>query len=115
MRKSHEWVLFQVNKTHKTNCPTKKTNSKRKTLNGCCQICIKTVKMSQKHEKLQGGRPWKLGEQKNGCFEERLKMMEQLVFSCIPNFVVISPLPLIFTKMPLWASNVDPLTLLTWK
>ena len=24
-------------------------------------------------------------------------------------------LPLRFTKMPLWASNVDPLTLLTWK
>jgi len=23
-------------------------------------------------------------------------------------------LPLRFTKMPLWASNVDPLTLLTW-
>jgi len=64
MRKPHEWVLFQVNKTHKTNCPSKKTNSKRKTLNGCCQICIKTVKMSQKREKLQGGRPWKLGERK---------------------------------------------------
>ena len=57
-------VLFQVNKIHKPNCPTKKRNSKRKTLNGCCQICIKTVKMIQKCEKPQGGRPWKLGEQK---------------------------------------------------
>jgi len=64
MQKPHEWVLFQVNKTHKTNCPSKKTNSKRKTLNRCCQICIKTVKMSQKHEKPQGGHPWKLGERK---------------------------------------------------
>ena len=64
MRKPHERVLFQVNKIHKPNCPTKKTNSKRKTLNGCCQICIKTVKMSKKREKPQGGRPWKLGERK---------------------------------------------------
>ena len=28
--------------------------SKRKTLNGCCQMCIKTVKMTQKFEKPQG-------------------------------------------------------------
>ena len=53
-------MLFQVYKTHKTNIPSKKTNSKRKTLNGCGQICIKTVKMSQKREKPQGARPWKL-------------------------------------------------------
>jgi len=64
MRKPHEWVLFHLYKTHKTNCPSRKTNSKRKTLNGCCQICIKTVKMSQKREKPQGARPWKLGERK---------------------------------------------------
>ena len=64
MRKPHEWVLFQLNKTHKMNCPSKKMNSKRKTLNGCCQICIEMVKMSQKREKPQGARPWKLRERK---------------------------------------------------
>jgi len=32
-----------------------------KTLNGCCQMCIKTVKMTQKCEKPQEGHPWKLG------------------------------------------------------
>jgi len=41
-----------------------KTNSKRKTLNGCCQMCIKTLKMSQKRGKPQGAPPWKLGERK---------------------------------------------------
>jgi len=51
-------------RNHKTSCPSKKMNSKRKTLNGCCQICIKTVKMSQKREKPQGAPPWKLGERK---------------------------------------------------
>jgi len=80
MQKPHEWVLFQVNKTHKMNCPSKKTNSKRKTLNGCCQICIKTVKMSQKREKPQGGVHGSL-ENENGGFEERLKMMERLASS----------------------------------
>jgi len=30
------------------------SKSKRKTLNGCCQMCIKTVKITQKCEKLQG-------------------------------------------------------------
>jgi len=78
MRKPHEWVLFQVNKTHKTNCPSNKTNSKRKTLNGCCQICIKTVKMTQKREKPQRDVHGSL-ESENGGFEERLKMMERLV------------------------------------
>ena len=43
--------------------------SKRKTLNGCCQMCIKTVKMTQKREKPQGGHPWKLGARKNGVGE----------------------------------------------
>jgi len=46
------------------NCPSKKTNSKRKTLNWCCQMCIKMMKMSQKREKPQGTPPWKLGERK---------------------------------------------------
>ena len=64
MRKPHEWVLFQVNKIHKPNCPTKKTNSKHKTLNGCYQMCIKTVKTSKKRDKSQGAPPWKLGERK---------------------------------------------------
>jgi len=64
IRKPHEWVLFQVNKIHKMSCPSQKTNSKRKTLNGCCQMCIKTVKTSQKREKSQGAPPWKLVERK---------------------------------------------------
>ena len=85
MRKPHEWVLFQVNKIHKPNCPTKKTNSKRKTLNGCCQICIKTVKMSQKREKPQGGRPWKLGERKWRFWREVEDEWAAAFFSCRPN------------------------------
>jgi len=85
MRKPHEWVLFQVNKTHKTNCPSKKTNSKHKTLNGCCQICIKTVKMSQKREKPPGGRQWKLGERKWRFWREVEDDGAAASFSCRPN------------------------------
>ena len=134
MRKPHEWVLFQVNKIHKPNCPTKKTNSKRKTLNGCCQICIKTVKMSQKREKPQGGRPWKLGERKWRFWREVEDEWAAAFFSCRPNSWSYHPchselqnyhykpqnyktaiISRRITKMPLWALNVDPLTLLTWK
>jgi len=124
MRKQHEWILFQVNKTHKTNCPSKKTNSKRKTLNGCCQICIKTVKMSQKREKPHGGRPWKLGERKWMFLREveddgAASLLMQTKFgghiTLVTHIYKTATLPLRFTKMPLWASNVDPLTLLTWK
>jgi len=64
-------------------------------------------------------------ENENGGFEERLKMMERLASShadlirghithATHNYKTAT-LPLRFTKMPLWASNVDPLTLLTWK
>jgi len=80
--------------------------------------------MSQKREKPQGGVHGSL-ENENGGFEERLKMMERLASSCRPNSrghitlathnYKTATLPLRFTKMPLWASNVDPLTLLTWK
>ena len=127
MRKPHEWVLFQVNKTHKTNCPSNKTNSKRKTLNGCCQICIKTVKMTQKCEKSQGGRPWKLWERKWRFWREveddgaaELSHADLISWSYHPCHLYLQNChsathPLRFTKMPLWASNVDPLTLLTWK
>jgi len=46
------------------NCPSKKMNSKRKTLNGGYQMCIKTVKISQKREIPQRALLWKLGERK---------------------------------------------------
>ena len=107
MRKPHEWVLFQVNKIHKPNCPTKKTNSKRKTLNGCCQICIKTVKMSQKREKPQGGRPWKLGERKWRFWREVEDEWAAAFFSCRPNSWSYHPLPLRITKLPLWAAELQ--------
>ena len=64
-------------------------------------------------------------ENENGGFEERLKMNERLPSShadlirghithATQNYktAIISRR---ITKMPLWASNVDPLTLLTWK
>jgi len=64
-------------------------------------------------------------ENENGGFEERLKMMERLVFPMQTKFRGhITPatqnyetaiMSCRITKMPLWASNVDPLTLLTWK
>ena len=79
-------MLFQVYKTHKTNRPSKKTNSKRKTLNGCGQICIKTVKMSQKREKPQGARPWKLGERKWRFWRE----VEDDVMAGLPHADLIS-------------------------
>jgi len=64
-------------------------------------------------------------ENENGGFEERLKMMERLAsfhadlirghITPATHIYKTATLPLRFTKMPLWASNVDPLTLLTWK
>jgi len=64
-------------------------------------------------------------ENENGGFEERLKMKERLVPSCRPKTRGHLTLPLIIykivimsckiTKMPLWASNVGPFTLLAWK
>ena len=66
-----------IKSTNRTAQP-RKNNSKRKTLNGCCQICIKTVKMSQKREKPQGGASMEAWRTKMEVFEERLKMMERL-------------------------------------
>ena len=64
-------------------------------------------------------------ENENGGFEERLKMNERLPSShadlirghithATQNYktAIISRR---ITKMPLWSSNADPLTLLTWK
>ena len=57
-------------------------------------------------------------ENENGGFEERLKMMERLVFPMqtptTQNYET-AIMSYKITKMLLWASNVDPLTLLTWK
>jgi len=64
-------------------------------------------------------------ENENGGFEERFKMMERLFpfhadlirghITPATHIYKIVTLPLRFKKMPLWASNVDPLTLLMWK
>jgi len=72
----------------------------------------------------KGRHPWKLGAQKNGDGENGEDEVAAL-FSCRPNFrgqitlathiYKIATLPLRFTKMSLSASNVYPLTLLTWK
>jgi len=61
----------------------------------------------------------KIGVGENGEYEVAT------LLPCTPNFrghitptthiYKTATLPLRFTKMPLWASNVDPLTLLTWK
>jgi len=66
-------------------------------------MCIKTVKTRQKREKSQEALPWKLGAQKmvdgeNGGEEDEVCGS---LHASRPNFVVPSPLPLIFTKMSL--------------
>jgi len=64
-------------------------------------------------------------ENENGGFEERLKRMERLppphadlirghITHATQNYKT-AIMSRRITKMPLWASNVDPLTLLTWK
>jgi len=55
-------------------------------------MCIKTVKMTQKREKLQGGHPWKLGARKNGVGENGEDEVAALP-PCRRNF---RTLPLIF-------------------
>ena len=110
---------------HKTSCPMYKKKSKCKTLNGCYQMCIKTVKMTQKYEKPQGEASTKAWSTKKMEVERMEKMKWRPSSPCRPNLhdhitlatnnYKIVTLPLRFTKMPLWASNVDPLTLLTWK
>jgi len=72
----------------------------------------------------KGRHPWKLGARKNGDGENGEDEVAA-PSSCRPNFrgqitlathiYKTATLPLKFTKMPLWASNVDLLTLLTWK
>ena len=64
-------------------------------------------------------------ENENGGFEERLKMNERLpsyLADLIRGHITHATqnyksaiMGRRITKMPLWASNVDPLTLLTWK
>ena len=64
-------------------------------------------------------------ENENGGFEERLKMMERLplphadlirghITHATQNYKT-AIMSRRITKMPLLASNVDPLTLVTWK
>jgi len=64
-------------------------------------------------------------ENENGGFEERLKMMERLppphadlirghITHATQNYKT-AIMSRKITKMPLWASNVEPLTLLMWK
>jgi len=47
-RKPHQWVLFQVNKIYKTRCLIYQMHSKRKSHNGCCQMCIEMAKIGAK-------------------------------------------------------------------
>jgi len=81
--------------------------SKRKTLNGCCQMCIKTVKMTQKREKPQGGTSMEAWSTKKWSWREWRRWSSGSLTPCRPNFVVISPMPLIFTKLPLWAAKLQ--------
>jgi len=88
-------------------------------------MCIKTVKMTQKCEKPQGEASMEAWSTKKMEVERMEKMKWRPSSPCRPNLhdhitlatnnYKIVTLPLRFTKMPLWASNVDPLTLLTWK
>jgi len=99
-----------------------KTNSKRKTLNGCCQMCIKTLKMSQNVENNKGNLHGSL-ESENGVWRKVEDHVVRLVHGMRPNssghftlpliIYIIATLPLKFTKMPLWISNVSSFTLMT--
>ena len=83
----------------------------------------KTSKTSGKHEKIACAT--KAQKQQKWRFERVWKKKERLLHVEWPKtrghltlpliIYKIVTLPLRFTKMPLWALNVDPLTLLTWK
>jgi len=72
----------------------------------------------------KGRHPWKLGAPKNGDGENgedevaapsHADLILHSHITLTTHIYKTVTLPLRFTKMPLWASNVDPLTLLTWK
>ena len=60
--------------------------SKRKTLNGCCQMCIKTVKMTQKCEKPQGGTSMEAWSTKKNGVGENGEDEVAAPLPCRPNF-----------------------------
>jgi len=131
-RKTHQWVLFQVNKIHKMRFPIYQMHSKRKYHIGCCQMCIEMAKTSAKTSKTRGAPPWtpiKAWEHEKWRLEKSKEEGVWFLHAKRPNFrglvnsvttiYKIVTLSLRITKMPLlglkcWPIHSDDVKM-TWK